>query len=64
MTAGAIALIVLAVFLLIIAFSAVRIVPQARATSFMSAENTDRFQQRPGGFLTCADSATYVRSRP
>src|SRR3712207_5143702 len=31
MTAGAIALIVLAVFLLIIAFSAVRIVPQARA---------------------------------
>jgi regulator of protease activity HflC (stomatin/prohibitin superfamily) len=31
MTAGAIALIVLAVFLLIVAFSAVRIVPQARA---------------------------------
>ena len=31
MTAGAIALIVLAVFLLIIAFTAVRIVPQAKA---------------------------------
>src|SRR5918997_438862 len=49
MTAGAIALIVLAVFLLIIAFSAVRIVPQARAGI---VERLGRYQRTLDAGLT------------